>query len=223
MAGQGLRVLVLGGVETRFHAFEEVTPVLAEAVRAAGHRPTVLRATDGLLEARLRQFDAVASITTGGSLSAEQEAALLEAVAERKNDRGRAVDFLGVHGAACSFQANPGYIAMLGGRFVRHPPMCRFDVEIDVPDHPVTRGASRFETYDEFYILELSGEVEVLVSGKSPEQATDPAGRRLPLGWSKRYGAGKVVYLAPGHGAEQLRNEGLRALIGGALSWFESG
>lgn len=219
----GLRVLVLGGVETRFHAFEEVAPVLAQAVEEAGHSPTVLRAPEALESARLREFDAIASITTRGVLSPDQESALLGAVGECKNDRGRAVDFLGVHGAACSFQANPRYIDMLGGRFIKHPPMCRFEVEVDVPDHVVTRGVSRFETYDEFYVLELRGEVQVLISGESPEATPDRKGRRQPLGWVKRYGAGKVVYLAPGHGPEQLKNPGLRALVAGALSWFEKG
>lgn len=218
VAGSGLRVLVLGGVETRFHAFEEVTPVLEELVLDAGHQPTVMRAPDALQESVLARFDAVASITTGGSLTRDQELSLLGAVHQGQNDRGRPVHFLGVHGAACSFQESAAYVEMLGGRFVRHPPMDRFDVEVEAPLHPVTRGVSRFSIHDEFYILELSGAVDVLISGQSPERA----GARLPLGWCKRYGAGRVVYLAPGHGPEQLRNPGLRALVAGALGWFRN-
>jgi hypothetical protein len=86
----------------------------------------------------------------------------------------------------------------------------------------VTRGVSSFEAYDEFYVLEISSEVEVLLSGEHPEPSPDGARRRLPLGWAKRYGAGRVVYLAPGHGREQLENSGLRALVRGALGWFSA-
>lgn len=217
-----LRVLVMGGVETRFHHFAELGPALARVVSTGNTQVTQLLAQDALSADVLRNVDAIASITTGGDLSEAQENALLTAIAEPRNDRGRPVHFLGLHGASCSFTSNPRYLAMLGGRFLSHPAMATFRVAIEVPDHPVTRGVSAFEIYDELYILELRSEIRVLLSAESPD-APARSTPRVPLGWVREHGQGKVCYLALGHGPEQLEHPSYARLIQQALAWFSAG
>lgn len=222
------RVLVIGGVETRFHHFAELGPALTRVITGGTGRAshvanqdcqvTSLLATDALRPEVLRNFDALVSITTGGTLSEGQEHALLGAVAEPRNDRARPLHFLGVHGASCSFTDNPRYLAMLGGRFLRHPPMATFRVEIAAERHPVTNGVSAFEIYDEQYVLEILSDVRVLLSAAHAESA--PSAARLPLGWVRKHGEGKVCYLALGHGPEQLEHPSCAALINQALAWF---
>lgn len=223
-----LRVLLIGGIETRFHHFSELGPALSAVITSANHHVTQLLAKDALTANVLREFDALVSITTGGELSEAQETALLTAIAEPKNDRGEPLHFLGVHGASCSFTSNPRYLAMLGGRFLRHPPMTTFRVAVDVADHPVTRGVDAFEIYDELYVLELLSEVHVLLSAENPERGADGAdgavndssSARLPLGWVRQYGRGKVGYLALGHGPEQIAHPSLGRMVRQALAWF---
>jgi type 1 glutamine amidotransferase len=179
---------------------------------------------DALHAEVLREFDAIVSVTTGGELSLAQETALLTAIGEPRNDRGRPLHFLGVHGASCSFANSARYLALLGGRFLRHPPMTTFRVEIEAPAHPVVSGLEPFEIYDELYVLELLSDVHVLLSSENPEPsrptAQGDAHRRLPLGWVRKQGQGKICYLALGHGQEQLEHPSVAGLIQRALGWF---
>jgi len=39
----------------------------------------------------------------------------------------------GVHGASCSFSNSLVYQRLLGGRFLRHPPMATFRVHVEAP------------------------------------------------------------------------------------------
>lgn len=214
-----LRVLVMGGIETRFHHFDELGPALTAVIAAADRPVTQLLAPDALRPEVLQKFDALVSLTTGGELTAAQEDALLTASAEPKNDRGLPLHFLGVHGASCSFSSSPRYLAMLGGQFLRHAPMATFRVAIDVPDHPVTRGVSAFDIHDELYVLELRSAVRVLLSAENPEPGA-PSAPRLPLGWVRQHGQGRVCYVALGHGPEQLSHPSVVRLITQALAWF---
>jgi uncharacterized protein len=217
-----LRVLLIGGVETRFHHFDELRAVLARVIAGAGASCTSLLASDAFRPEVLRRFDAIVSITTGGTLDEAEESALLGAVAENRNDAGRPVHFLGVHGASCSFSNSQRYAEMLGGRFLRHPPMGRFRVEIDAPDHPVTTGVDAFDIYDELYLLELCSPLQVLLSAwhAEPEVTPEVPARRVPLGWVRAHGEGKVCYVALGHGPEQLEHPSVKRLVSQALDWF---
>jgi uncharacterized protein len=214
-----LRVLLIGGVETRFHHFDELRPVLARVIGDTGASCTSLLASEALRPEVLGRFDAIVSITTGGTLDEPEESALLGAVAENRNDAGRPVHFLGMHGASCSFSNSRRYAEMLGGRFLRHPPMDRFHVDIDAPDHAVSVGVDAFDIYDELYLLELCSPLRVLLSARHADADDTPA-RRVPLGWARAYGEGKVCYVALGHGPEQLEHPSVARLVRQALDWF---
>ncbi len=219
---QPRRILLMGGVETRFHHFDEVAPALAKILLNAGYDVTSLLAPDALRPEVLPHFDALVSITTGGELDPSQESALLAAAAEPRNDRAQPLHFLGVHGASCSFANSTRYAAMLGGRFLRHPPIASFEVVPENTDHPVTRGIEPFTIYDEQYVLELCSEVELLLHSASLEPPAHPSAlpTRLPLGWARRHGLGKVCYLALGHGPAELEHPSLVKLVTQALAWF---
>ena len=94
---------------------------------------------------------------------------------------------------------------VLGSRFLAHPPIAPYRVEITAPDHPLVVGIEPFETRDELYVCELFGPLEVLLhtrfSGDCPSfplrTVTDDELR--PVLYLRRYGTGEVVYLTLGH------------------------
>jgi hypothetical protein len=94
---------------------------------------------------------------------------------------------------------------VLGSRFLAHPPIGPYQVEITAPDHPLVAGLQPFETRDELYVSELYGPLEVLLhtrfSGDCPsfEMSTTTDDEPRPVLYLRRSGAGEVVYLTLGH------------------------
>src|SRR5271166_140169 len=106
--------------------------------------------------------------------------------------------------------------ALLGSRFLTHPPICRFRVDVRDPDHPLTSGlGTSFEVEDEPYFIELQdpGATRILLSADygpgavSPSIGTiypsdtslQPNGRTRVLGYAREVGRGGVAYVALGH------------------------
>jgi type 1 glutamine amidotransferase len=50
----------------------------------------------------------------------------------------------------------PAWTEMLGSRFVAHPPIQPYTVEVSAPEHWLVRGLSSFETDDELYLSEYA-------------------------------------------------------------------
>jgi uncharacterized protein len=106
--------------------------------------------------------------------------------------------------------------ALLGSRFLTHPPICKIRVEVSDADHPLTRGLGRsFEVEDEPYFIELQdpGSTRILLTADYGPSATSPAigtlyasdtslqadGRTRVLGYTRQVGKGGVAYIALGH------------------------
>jgi hypothetical protein len=51
---------------------------------------------------------------------------------------------------------------VLGSRFLGHPPIAPYRVEITAPEHALVAGVGPFEVSDEQYVCEAHGELEVL-------------------------------------------------------------
>jgi type 1 glutamine amidotransferase len=106
--------------------------------------------------------------------------------------------------------------ALLGSRFLTHPPICTIRVEVSDGGHPLTRGLGRsFEVEDEPYFVELQdpGSTRILLTADYGPSAVSPAfgtlyerdtsllpdGRTRVLGHTRRIGEGGVTYFALGH------------------------
>ena len=106
--------------------------------------------------------------------------------------------------------------ALLGSRFLTHPPICRIRVEVSDSDHPLTRGLDgSFEVEDEPYFVELQdpGSTRILLTAVYGPNAVSPAigtlypsdtslqpdGRTRVLGYTRNVGDGSVAYIALGH------------------------
>lgn len=106
--------------------------------------------------------------------------------------------------------------ALLGSRFLTHPPLCRFRVDVRDRDHPLTQGiGASFEVEDEPYFIELQdpGTTRILLTADyGPAAISDsvgplygadtsllPDGRTRVLGYTREVGSGRVTYFALGH------------------------
>ncbi len=106
--------------------------------------------------------------------------------------------------------------ALLGCRFLTHPPLCKFRVDVRDGTHPLTRGVgSAFDMEDEPYFIELqdTAATRILLTAdygaaavsKSvvPLYGSDTSlqsdGRTRVLGYTREVGKGGVTYFAFGH------------------------
>jgi uncharacterized protein len=101
-----------------------------------------------------------------------------------------------------SVAGNEHLPAILGSRFLAHPPYTRFRVTVSRPDEPLMAGIDvSFEVDDELYVIDPSAGIEVLLEtrwGGETLSATFPEAVR-PLMYRYRVGDGAVLYLALGH------------------------
>jgi type 1 glutamine amidotransferase len=106
--------------------------------------------------------------------------------------------------------------ALLGSRFLTHPPICKIRVTVSDTDHPITAGIGpSFEVEDEPYFVELQapGATRILLTADYGPNVVSPAigtlydrdtsllpdGRTRVLGYTRDLGDGGVAYIALGH------------------------
>jgi uncharacterized protein len=106
--------------------------------------------------------------------------------------------------------------ALLGSRFLTHPPICEFRVDVSAADSPLTRGLGRsFVVEDEPYFIELQnpGSTQILLTADYGPNAVSPTigtlyasdtslqadGRTRVVGYTREVGQGGVTYFALGH------------------------
>ncbi len=204
-----IRVLVMGGHTKGFHQFEVMGPIYREFLTAAGFEVHVTEDRDDFTPERIKPFDVVVCYTTGENLTPDQAKGLLGGIVGGKG-------FVGVHSAADSFKETPGYISMVGGKFLTHPsywPKLTFNVRNRF--HPVTEGVDDFQMEEELYLMETVGHFELLLT-------TWFKGFERPIAWVKPYGHGRVCYLALGHDKVQTENPNFQKLVVNAVRWAKN-
>lgn len=201
-----LRVLAVGGNEVPWHRFEEKGPVLTAFLEADGTNVTRTTSRTVLLPEEVERYDVVVDYRTQhGTREAERDG-LLGSV------RGGG-GYVGIHGAGdIDDRVKPAFREFLGGEFLRHPAQSDLRVEV-VADHPVVEGVEDFDTHDEPYELAYDDDIEVLA-----ETHHDSFGR-MPVLWTKPYGAGRVVYCSLGHRTDVFRQENFRRIVRNAVRW----
>lgn len=120
---------------------------------------------------------------------------------------------LAIHAATASFKETLPYFEILGGRFIGHGPVERFNVEKLKDD--VFAGIEDFAVTDELYIHESNPNIEVHFTAKHE-------GKDVPVVWTYRYGEGRVCYAVPGHTTESMRNKTYQELLKRGLVWVSS-
>lgn len=98
----------------------------------------------------------------------------------------------------------PLFMETLGSQFVAHPPIAPYKVTVADPGHPLVEGIEPFETTDELYLMDLHGDLHVLLETEFGGEATGFAEdqwpqERHPVLYIKQQGKGAVLYNTLGH------------------------
>ncbi len=198
------------------HEPKQCADVFAPWLAEQGFDVTVSNSMDPYTdEPFMQSLSLVVPIWTMGSISAEQEAGLLKAIAS-------GVGIAGWHGGMCdAFRSNTGYQFMTGGQWVEHPGgVVPYTVDIVKPDDPIVAGLSSFQMVSEQYYLHTDPGNEVLATTTfSGEFYPWIEGTVMPVVWKRRYGQGRVFYTSLGHVAKDFDVPEARLIVQRGMLW----
>ena len=207
-------LIVWGGWEG--HEPRQCVEIFAPLLEQAGYAVEISDTLDIYLDrARLSNLDLIVQVWTGGALTRDQEAGLLETV---KNGCGIA----GWHGGlGDSFRTNVNYQFMIGGQWVAHPGgIIDYRVNITTPDDPIVAGLQDFDVRSEQYYLHVDPSNEVLATTTfSGEYADWIQGNVIPVVWKRRWGRGRVFYCSVGHIASDFEVPEAREIVRRGMLW----
>ena len=201
-----IKVMVMGGHTQGFHEFGTMGPIYRKFLGEAGFDVTITENRDDFKKDAIAPYDVIVCYTTGENLTPDQASGLMGGIVGGKG-------YIAVHSAADSFKETPGYINMVGGKFLTHPsywPKLTFNIKNRF--HPVMEGIEDFQMEEELYLMETYGHFDLLIS-------TWFKGFERPIAWVKAYGHGRVLYTAMGHDKVQTENPNFQRLIVNGVCW----
>jgi len=192
---KGKKILyVYGGWDG--HEPKQSVDLFVPWLKSEGAEVTVSDNLNSYLDEELmKSLDLIVQIWTMGTITNEQEKALLEAV------KG-GVGLAGWHGGTGdSFRNNTEFQFMVGGQWVAHPGgVIDYTVQITDKDDPVTAGLKDFAMHSEQYYMQVDPNVKVLATTTfNDENASWIGGCVMPVAWKKYYGNGRIFYSSLGH------------------------
>src|SRR5947199_1292590 len=203
-APKPLKVLFLG--DTGHHRpndrYRQLEPVFAK-------RAIELTYTDkaeALSDKTLAGYDALIVYANTTKITPEQEKALVDFVEGGKG-------FVPLHCASYCFLNSPKYVDLVGAQFLRHG-TGTFRTTIAEPSHPIMKGYSGFESWDETYVHTKHNDKDRTVL----EYRVDKDGKE-PWTWVRTQGKGRVFYTAWGHDERTWSNPGFQNLVERGIRW----
>ncbi|MCE7043468.1 PVC-type heme-binding CxxCH protein [Dyadobacter sp. CY312] len=202
--GRRAEVLFLGH-NSKHHDSGKYAPWMAIKLFQSGINMTYTVDLKDLNPENLKKYDGLIIYANHDTLSASQESALKAFVQGGKG-------LIPLHSAAGCFKNSDWYIKTIGGQFESHK-VGTFKNTILKPDHPVMKGITDFETFDETYVHKnLNPDKTVLgerVEGDHHE----------PYTWVRNEGKGRVFYTAYGHDDATWTNRGFLDLVRNGVLW----
>ena len=227
-----MKLLVISGGR---HPYEESTPVLERFLKGAGHDVTVTEDPSVLANASdLNSYDALVFNTRRENIPDFGEWALSSSEQNGMKDFiSSGKGFVCLHISTCLPSGWPEYHDITGGGWVSgtsfHPPYGRFSVNISNSSHPGVNGVAEFDTDDELYMgLAITEGNDVFLTGHTengtlpwgPDRAPkDMPGGTFPLGWTRRYGQGKVFTLLLGHDGKSFESPEFQQMVLNGVNW----
>jgi type 1 glutamine amidotransferase len=226
-----MKLLVLSGGR---HPYEESTPILNDFLTSAGHDVTVTEDASVLANADMGQYDALVFNTRrenvpdfgDWSMTDDQQEGMKQFISSGKG-------FVCIHIATCVPANWQEYHDITGGGWISgtsfHPPYGNFTVNVSNAQHPGAGGVSNFATNDELYMgLTIKDGNDVFITGDSESgthpwgpdrQPKDMPGGTFPLGWTRKYGEGKVFVLLLGHDGRSFQTPEFQKIVLNGVNW----
>jgi type 1 glutamine amidotransferase len=201
-------LIVWGGWDG--HQPEEVAGIFGELLKEENYQVEISDTLDSYRDAeKLALMDLIVPVWTMGTIEKEQLEPLLHAVKERGSG------IAGCHGGmGDSFRNEVEYQYMVGGQWVAHPGNDGVTYEVDITDenHPLTQGINGFTVVSEKYYMHVDPVNHVLATTNFGEV-------KMPIAWTKSYGAGKVYYNSLGHQANIVRMPQVLEMMKRGMLW----
>ncbi|HEY0982922.1 ThuA domain-containing protein, partial [Schlesneria sp.] len=154
----------------------------------------------------LAEYDGLVVYANIDEISDDQARALLAFVEGGKG-------FIPLHCASYCFRNHQEIVGLIGGQFLRHE-TGMFRTTIVEPDHPVMKGFSGFESWDETYVHTRHNPVNrVVLETRTEGDAQEP------WTWVRTHGKGRVFYTAWGHDGRTFSNPGFVNLVERGIRW----
>jgi type 1 glutamine amidotransferase len=123
--------------------------------------------------------------------------------------------FLALHNSGWDYPFDGPYRRVLGGYYLTHPAIAKFEVRVVESTHPVTQGVENYEIVDEQHWLWWDYDrVTLLLTNHGAD------GRQSAAGWAYQHGLGRVVFLANGHTSEAHAQPQFMRLKKNAVNWL---
>jgi type 1 glutamine amidotransferase len=210
------RVLLVTGIDYPGHPWRETAPALRRLFEEDQRLRVTVIEDPLVLEAPVTsEFDVIVLHFMNWERPSPGPAA--RANLERFLREGKGLML--VHFACGAWQDWPGFKTLAGRvwdpALRGHDPRGKFTVEIDDPDHPITRGLAAFQTDDELYTC-LTGDrpVHVIASAKSKVD-----GLRYPMAFVFEHGRGRVFHTVLGHDLLAVTNSNVPELFRRGCAW----
>jgi type 1 glutamine amidotransferase len=215
---RAVRVLFLGDRAGHRPAerFAQLQPVLTPR----NIELTYTEAMTNLNAAHLAQFDALLIFANITRISPEQEKAMLDFVAAGGG-------LVPIHCASFCFHNSTNYIELVGAQFRKHTTGVIKETIVNA-DHPVMKGLSPIESWDETYVHAKHNTNRIVLAerrytGTNSMTAnlgnTDQSDGAEPWTWVREHGKGRVFYTAWGHDQRTWSNTGFHALVENGIRW----
>ncbi len=198
-------------------------PNSIEAIKALGqeHRFAVDATEDpaAFTDANLKQYSALVFSNTNNTVfdTDAQRVALMRYVQAGGG-------FAAIHSASGTERTWDWFAAMLGARFLRHPPIQKFKVRILEPVHPsLAHLPENWERDDEcYYLVNMSVNLRVLAvndlaSVNDPKGKPETFGDVFPSVWYHEFDGGRQWYTSWGHRKEDYATPDFRRHILGGI------
>ncbi|MCE5185614.1 MAG: ThuA domain-containing protein [Planctomycetaceae bacterium] len=141
-------------------------------------------------------------------------------------DGGR---FVAIHSACGSERQWPWFWENLGGKFVRHPALQPFDIQVIDATHPSTAHLPKVWKWEDecYYVNELSPRIHILLAvdlRTIKDEGKDKYPGRVfgdffPLAWCQEFDGGRQWYTALGHKIEHYQDDNFIRHLAGGMEW----
>jgi len=203
-ADKPIKVLFLGdsGHHRPADRFKQIEPIL----HARGIEAQYTENIRDLNPEKLKQFGALLVYANIDNIDSREAKALIDYV-----EAGGG--FVPLHCASYCFRNAPEVVALMGGQFLKHGTGV-FRTKVVEPGHPLMKGFSSFESWDETYVHHLHNE-----KGRTVLEVREDAAGSEPWTWVRTQGKGRVFYTAWGHDERTWGNPGFQNLLERGIRW----